>query len=199
MAIKRVVTFIGILLIPVACARNRDTAAATEPRLTNQALLEQLAREDQAVQRGAEVARTQEQREALVLAELARGNVRTPADRANAALVLQHTGFTFCDKKLVSINPDNYLLAHYLAKSAFESGYQDAKYLVPQTIDRYLSMTQGYQKYGTNRLNNPETGAEELVYIDRNTTDSERATYGVPPLAVLLKQFPERQKKAADQ
>jgi hypothetical protein len=56
-------------------------------------------------------------------------------------------------------------------------------------------MTKGYQKYGTQRFNNQATGAEELAPIDRQTTDSERAKYGVRPLAELLKQFPERQPR----
>jgi hypothetical protein len=63
------------------------------------------------------------------------------------------------------------------------------------TIDRYLSMTEGYQKYGTSRVNNQVTGKEELVPVDRKTTDSERAKYGVPPLAELLKKYPEQPTK----
>ena len=89
-----------------------------------------------------------------------------------------------------------HLLAHHLAKSALEEGHERARHLVAQTIDRYLSMTQGYQKYGTNRFINQQTGEEELAPIDRNTSDAERAKYGVPPLAELLKQFPEQKKPA---
>ncbi len=63
--------------------------------------------------------------------------------------------------------------------------------LVAATMDRYLAFTEGYQKYGTNFVFNQKTGKEELVPIDRNVPDSERARYGVPPLAELLKQFPE--------
>lgn len=37
-------------------------------------------------------------------------------------------------------------------------------------------------------------GAEELAPIDRRTTDEERLRYDVPPLATLLKQFPEQQR-----
>lgn len=66
--------------------------------------------------------------------------------------------------------------------------------LVTASIDRYLSFTEGYQKYGTNRIVNQETGKEELVPIDRKTSDSERAKYGVPPLSTLLKQFPEQSR-----
>jgi hypothetical protein len=58
----------------------------------------------------------------------------------------------------------------------------------------------GQQKYGTNRLYNQTTGKEELVPIDRSVPDSERAKFGVPPLAELLKQYPEQapQKKPAE-
>ena len=130
----------------------------------------------------------------LVLEAVGSGKVKTPEDKFNAALVLDHTGMTFCGKKLVSVSPDNYLLAHHLAQSAFKAAYRDARVLVAQSIDRYLSMTAGYQKYGTNRFINQETGQEELSPIDRNTTDAERAHYGVPPLAVLLKQYPEQKR-----
>jgi hypothetical protein len=158
------------------------------------ALLSELAREDQATRSGETIVRTDAERVRLVLAELASDAVRTAEDKANAALVLQHTGMTFCGDKLTSLSPDNYLLAHHLAVAAFEAGYEKARFLVPQTIDRYLSLTEGHQKYGTNRFINQETGAEEWAPIDRNTTDTERAKYGVPPLAVLLKQFPEQKK-----
>ncbi len=159
------------------------------------ALLRELAKEDQAAQRDEKVARTNEDRIKIVLSLIGQGEVKVPEDKFNAALILQHTRLTFCDKQLVSFSPDNYLLAHYLFKSAFESGYKDARFLVASSIDRYLSFTEGYQKYGTNRVNNQETGKEELVPIDRKTPDSERAKYGVPPLAELLKKFPEQAPK----
>lgn len=155
-------------------------------------LLKELAKEDQANQNGEKITRTNEERIKLVLGLIAQGALITPEDKFNAAIVLQHTGLTFCEKRLVGISPDNYLLGHYLSKSAFEAGYKDARYLVAQSIDRYLSFTEGYQKYGTNRITNQETGKEELVPIDRKTSDSERAKYGVPPLSELLKQYPEQ-------
>ena len=155
-------------------------------------LLRELAREDQDSRSGKEITRTDEERIKIVLSLIGQGELKVPEDRFNAALVLQHTGLTFCDKRLVGRSPDNYLLAHHLSKSAFEAGYKDARSLVAQTIDRYLTFTEGRQKYGTSRVNNQETGAEELVPIDRKTPDSERAKYGVPPLAELLKQFPEQ-------
>jgi len=104
----------------------------------------------------------------------------------------QDRGRLVCGKELVSMSPDNYLLAHYLSKESFEGGYAPARYLVAASIDRYMSMTEGRQKYGTNRITNQKTGKDEWVPIDRATPDSERAKYGIPPLAELLKQFPEQ-------
>ena len=155
-------------------------------------VLRELAKEDQDFRAGKKVSRTDQERAHIVLSIIAAGQVIVPEDKFNAALVLQHTGLTFCGDRLVSLSADNYLLAHYLAKSAFESGFNKARYLVAQTIDRYLSFTKGYQKYGTNRVINQVTGKEELVPIDRKTSDAERAKYGVPPLSELLKTFPEQ-------
>jgi hypothetical protein len=154
-----------------------------------------LAKEDQDSRTGKSINRTDEERIKIVLALIGSGELKTPEDKFNAALVLQHTPLTFCDKQMVSKSPDNYLLAHNLFKSAFEVGYKEARCLVAASIDRYLSFTEGYQKYGTNRLVNQETGKEELVPIDRKTPDSERVKYGVPPLATILKQFPEQAQK----
>ena len=39
------------------------------------------------------------------------------------------------------------------------------------------------------RITNQVSGREELVPIDRKTSDAERDKYGVPPLAELLKTF----------
>jgi hypothetical protein len=184
---------VGQLLLTLACSS--PNSSAPQPA-SNNALLATLAQEDQSYRRGVKVERTDEERAALVLGELGAGKVMTPADRANAALVLQHTGLKFCDGKLVSHSPDNYLLAYRLASSAYDAGHQPARALVAQTIDRYLSFTKGMQKYGTNRVINQETGKEEWVPIDRSTTDAERAKYGVPPLETLLRQFPEQGKAA---
>ncbi|WP_263380747.1 hypothetical protein [Granulicella paludicola] len=155
-------------------------------------LLKQLVQEDQDSRMGKSVTRSDQDRIKLVLELIAKGSLKGPQDQFDAALVLQHTPLTLCDGKLVSMSADNYLMAHYLFISAYEGGYKDARYLIAASIDRYLSFTEGYQKYGTNRVNNQVTGKEELVPIDRKTTDEERAKYGVPPLSELLKQFPEQ-------
>lgn len=175
---------VGCSFLTVGCAPH---APPSNP------LVLQLGREDQASRTGQEIARTDQQRIDLVLNELAQGRVRTPEDKFNAALILDHSPMTFRDDKLAAKSPDNYLLGHYLAKSAFEAGYTDARELVAMTLDRYLSMTTGCQKYGTNRFINQATGAEELAPIDRKTTDEERAHYGIAPLAKLLSQYHEQQ------
>jgi hypothetical protein len=158
-------------------------------------VLRELAKEDQDYRAGKKVTQTDREREKLVLSLIAQGALVVPEDKFNAALVLEHTPLTLCDQRYVSLSADNYLLAHYLFTSAFESGYKDARYLVAASIDRYLSFTEGYQKYGTNRVVNQETGKEEWVPIDRKTPDSERAKYGVIPLVELLKRYPEQTLK----
>ena len=62
------------------------------------------------------------------------GAVITP--RTNHAALCCSTRVHVCTTSSLQ-HPDNYLLAHELAKSAFEAGTPDARYLVPQTIDRY--------------------------------------------------------------
>ena len=165
------------------------------PAFGQNQLLKELAKEDQDSRTGKEIARTDAERVKLVLSQIGAGEVKLPEDKFNAALVLDHTPLTFRDNLLVSTSPDNYLLAHYLAASAFEAGYKPARQLVAMTLDRYLTFTAGYQKYGTNRLINQKTGKEELVPIDRETPDSERSKYGIPSLAELLKRYPEQPRK----
>lgn len=127
-----------------------------------------------------------------VMALLATDAVVTPRDKLHAALILQHTPGTVCGNRLCSTNPENYLLAHYLAQAAFDAGLKDAGVMVAVTIDRYLSFTEGRQRYGTSQLLDLATGQMYLPQIDRTVTDEERARYGVAPLATLLKQAPER-------
>ena len=162
--------------------------------------LKKLAQQDQAVrllppEEASKVEGHDDDRVQLVLEFLAKGTVQTPEDKFYAALILQHTPLTSCEGRVVAESPYNFLLAHYLAKQSFEAGYKDAGILVAQTMDRYLSYTVGHQKYGTNRVYDQATGKEELVPIDRSVPDSERAKYGVPALADLLKQWPEQKAK----
>ncbi len=178
---RRWIFFAGAVLFFGAMAASAQTP-----------LLREMAKEDQDSRTGKTIARTDDERRKLVLEMIGKGELKGPQDKFDAALILQHTGMTFCDDRLVSYSTDNYLIAHYLFQSAYDGGIKDALYLIAASMDRYLSMTVGTQKYGTNREFNQKTENEEWVPIDRKTTDAERAKYGVPPLAELLKQYPEQ-------
>lgn len=119
---------------------------------------------------------------------LANGLVRTPKDKFGAALILQHTGLAYCNNELKSLSAENYFLAYQLSKSAGDAGDTTALYFSAVTLDRYLSMTQGYQKYGTQKFYDEKTDAMLWAPIDSTTTDAERARFGIKPLAELLKE-----------
>jgi hypothetical protein len=122
-----------------------------------------------------------------VMELLAGGQVVTAEDKFHAATILQHTNLQFCGGELASTSPENYYLANRLAAESLRMGFEDARGLVAETLDRYLLYTEGQQKYGTQRVVDPKTGKEMLAPIDPETTDAERAEYGVAPLADLLK------------
>ena len=185
------------LALAAGCARQSLDVAPARP---DHVELAELAAEDQKVRSGGGVdhgpgIRTDDERRARVMELIAAGAVVTPRDKFNAGLVLQHTGLTFCDGELKSVSAENYLLAHHYFEAALAAGLEPARGLSAMAIDRYLSFTKGIQKYGTNLLFNEETGKEEWVPIDRNTTDAERARYGIAPLATLLARHPERRQK----
>ena len=92
-------------------------------------LLKELAKEDQAVrcnepspESAKKITRTDDDRRKIVLEIIAKGELKGPEDKFDAALVLQHTGMTFCEGRLVSYSADNYLLAHFLFQSALLTG-----------------------------------------------------------------------------
>ena len=166
-------------------------SVSVEARADNPELA-RLASQDQADRAEKEGEWDDDARRRRVLELLATGAVVTPKDKLKAALILQHTPGAICEGKLKSFSPENYLLAHHLAKDAFASGLDEAKSMVAVTIVRYLSFTEGRQLYGTNQLVDLESGEAYLPQIDRSISDEERARLGVPPLATILKQAPER-------
>lgn len=124
-----------------------------------------------------------------VMELLAQGKVKTQKDKFNAALILQHTALTYCDQKLVSISPENYYLAYQLVKNSFEEGDTSVATMVATTYDRYLLYTEGFQKYGTQRVYDESTDSFLWAPIDTTTTDQERAKYKIKPLIDLLKEY----------
>lgn len=120
-----------------------------------------------------------------VLELLAEGRIVLPEDKVRAALLLQHTSAVFCDGELKSESLENYLLAHFLARSAALAGHRPARRMAALTLDRYLVFSGRPQKYGTQYRFDEKAGKEVLLEIDPATTDAERAEWDVEPLAVL--------------
>lgn len=171
--------------------------AFASPLRADNAELRRLAVADQADRAGSEGEWDDDARRRRVLELLATGAVQSPRDRLHAALILQHTPAAVCDGKLTSASAENYLLAHHLAHAAFEAGLAEAGSLVAVTIDRYLSFTEGRQRYGTNRLVDLASGEMYLPEIDRTVSDEARSALGIAPLDELLKAAPERSPAVA--
>jgi len=108
------------------------------------------------------------------------GKLVSAEDYYHAAMIFQHGD-----------NADDYLKANELARKAMELGDIRAPWLVAASCDRYLIHSgHSQQKYGTQYRKNSE-GKFELVAVDPSTTDEERASLGLPPLAEINK-FMER-------
>jgi hypothetical protein len=130
-------------------------------------------------------------RRVRVLQLLAEGSIDTPAAKYYAAMILQHTPQGMVGSVSASKSAENYLLAHFLAKSAAEAGHDSARWLAAATYDRYV-VSQGLpQKYGTQFTLNPETGFFEFDPVDPDTTEEERSAWNVPPVADTLRRFEE--------
>lgn len=84
---------------------------------------------------------------------------------------------------------ENYLKAHELAKKAMSLGHKLAPRMVANTYDRWMKHTTNppRQKYGTQSQWNEEKKVFELIPVDPEVTDEERAKFDVPPLEELKK------------
>jgi hypothetical protein len=131
-----------------------------------------------------------------VLELIGEGRVTTPEAKYHAAMILQHTPRIWIGELLSSQASENYLLAHYLAKSAAEAGHEPARWLAAAAYDRYLVSIGQPQKYGTQFSLNRETGRMEFDPVDPGTTDEERARWNVPPIAETMEKFEKRHPKA---
>ena len=174
------------LLLPLGSACAADSPA-----------LRRLFEQDQAARSGASDHLDGERRR-QVFAALASLEQPSARDRFHAAMVLQHTDLRFLNGRLVSVSPENYLFAHLLAKQAYIQGLKDAGILAAQALDRYLTFTEGRQRYGTNRLFDSETEQEFLVEVDGKASDEERQALGLPPLSELRGELPMRRHLLPD-
>lgn len=110
---------------------------------------------------------------------VAQALVREPEDLARAAQVL-----LACD---LAGGDADCLLAFYLAKNAADKGMEDARPLAARCVDRYLVRSGQAQRFGTQMIAD-SLGNWMLAPVDPNTTDSERAAWGVPSLEELMQQ-----------
>lgn len=130
-----------------------------------------------------------------VMELLVNGKIITPTDKLNAALILQHTSAIYCNDELKSYSPENFLLGYILSSSAYDAGEKKAAPFIAISYDRYLFFTQGYQKYGTQKIYDEESDSFLWAPIDSTTTDEERIKYNVPPIKELLKQCKMKKRK----
>ncbi|MBD3258514.1 hypothetical protein GF377_08780 [candidate division GN15 bacterium] len=79
------------------------------------------------------------------------------------------------------------LLAFYMAKTAADKGMEEARYLAARSIDRHMVTHGKLQRFGTQEILD-SLGGRTLAPFDPNTSDSERAAWGVPPLEELMPQ-----------
>lgn len=108
---------------------------------------------------------------------LSQAVITDPEDLVRAAYILHHADLHRCR--------ETHLLAHHLALTAVDKGYEDARLLAAIALDRFLIAAGVPQRFGTQYLNDSAQGPPTLYPIDSATTDSERAVWHVPPLDSL--------------
>lgn len=176
--------FLFFLLGLLSCKKNQEIIISDNIELKNMVIKDQEMRQLDTL----DMEPLDKKHRMKVMEMLAQGKVKTQKDKFNAALILQHTALTYCDQKLVSISPENYYLAYQLVKNSFEEGDTSVAMMVATTYDRYLLYTEGFQKYGTQRVYDESTDSFLWAPIDKTTTDQERAKYKIKPLLDLLKE-----------
>lgn len=102
----------------------------------------------------------------------------TAEDYFYASIILQHTNLEYVGEHLKSMGNENHLLAHFLAKRAFELGHENGAWLMAATYNRYLeNVGIDLSKYGLNHKNN------KLLANDETITDTDRIEKGLIPIA----------------
>lgn len=123
----------------------------------------------------------EKERKRKVLSLYKKEGIKSATDYHYAALIFQHGS-----------SPDDYKTAHQFAKKAVKLGNSSACWLMAATLDRWLLSTGKAQKYGT-QFRKDKNGKWQLALpVDKNTTDEERARYGVPALSQAIEKFKQR-------
>lgn len=137
--------------------------------------LHQLASEDQADRKAGlrdDLADKDQARQAEVRMILDKTGALGANSQLDAALILQH-----------SPNVADIEQAHHLAEQAYRAGHPAAGRLVAMTADRACMYRGQPQKFGTQMA--PDDHSWRLWDVDPETTDADRASLGLPPLAEL--------------
>lgn len=79
--------------------------------------------------------------------------------------------------------PDEARLAYELASESAASGHADAKWLAAAAFDRWCMYRGSRQKYGTQIV--PDGIGYRLWDVEPETTDDERARFGVPSIEAM--------------
>ena len=174
----------GVLLACAAqCAMAADADTSAE--------LARLYKEDQAERQVENIDWTvldarDAQRQRRVKAMIAADALKTGADYANAAMVMQHAH-----------EPDDHLLAHDLCVIAISKGFHRARWLAAASLDRYLTGIGRPQRYGTQYQSKGRDDPPVLLPVDPAVTDGLRRELDVPSLAEAKKQEAEYAKEFA--
>ena len=118
------------------------------------------------------------ERRERVMEIFAANELHTAEDHYHAAWIMNHGDM-----------PDDARNAHMLALRSSDSGYRAARWLAAATYDRWQMYQGKPQKYGTNYVYDGRR--DRLWDVDPQTTDEERATWDVPPLAEQLRKAEE--------
>ncbi|GAB5494290.1 MAG: hypothetical protein Phog2KO_45050 [Phototrophicaceae bacterium] len=108
-----------------------------------------------------------------IIVYLQNGLITRASDLYYSALIFQHGNCS-----------EHYQLASNLALQAYELGYTNAGWLYTASTDRYLLSVGQVQRYGTQYTTNIQ-GNFVLCPVNLETTDTNRAEFGLPTLAEL--------------
>jgi hypothetical protein len=121
-------------------------------------------------------------RQARMLEILGQGGLRTATDYLRAAYIFQH-----------GESIDSIRVAHALSSIAsyMDPSLKEARWLMAASWDRLMIRLERPQWYGTQFNRIGDTGPYAIDPIDQSTTDSDRATFFVAPLAEMRKHLDE--------
>lgn len=119
-------------------------------------------------------------RRTLVSEMVSRGEVNTPNDLYNAAVIFQH-----------GAEPRDFLTAHRFACIASINGHRPARWLMAATLDRFLMSVGLAQTYGTQFEHNADENKYQLrlPIDDSNILPFEKKFFNVPTVMERLAQL----------